>query len=59
MYDILLEPIDATTYQLTATPRAGNGMATDPCGTYILRSDGQRTAAGANSGSAFEKCWNR
>jgi type IV pilus assembly protein PilE len=60
MYDIAVVVNDGgATYQLTATPRAGSGMATDPCGTYTLGSDGQRTAAGASSGSAFEKCWNR
>ncbi len=60
MYDIAVA-VDATgaTYQLTATPRVGSAMGSDVCGTYTLASDGQRTAAGASSGDAFEKCWNR
>jgi type IV pilus assembly protein PilE len=60
MYDIAVA-VDATgaTYQLTAIPRAGSAMASDACATYTLSSDGQRSAAGVNSGDAFENCWNR
>ena len=60
MYDITRAIGDGgTTYQLTATPRAGSPMAADACGVYILSSDGQRTAAGNSSGDAFDRCWNR
>lgn len=58
MYDITVGA-QAATYQLTATPRAGGGMATDVCAIYTLSSDGQRTAAGVSTGDVFEKCWNR
>ena len=60
MYDIAVAVGgNGTTYTLTATPRAGSPMASDPCGVYNLASDGQRSAAGISSGPAFEKCWNR
>ena len=60
MYDITRAIGDGgTTYQLTATPRAGSPMAADACGVYTLSSDGQRTANGNSSGDAFDRCWNR
>lgn len=58
MYDIAVAVDDAgATYQITATPRGA--MASDPCATYTLASDGRRTAAGESSGAVFDKCWNR
>ena len=60
MYDVAVAVgVGGTTYQLTATPRAGSPMAADACGVYTLSSDGQRTANGNSSGDAFDRCWNR
>jgi len=59
MYDLAATAVTATTWTLTATPRAGSPMASDGCGAYTVASDGQRTAAGQTSGTLFQRCWSR
>jgi type IV pilus assembly protein PilE len=58
-YDIALANLAAGTYQLVATPRAGGPMAADTCGVLTVANDGRRTAAGASTGSDYDRCWNR
>jgi type IV pilus assembly protein PilE len=58
-YDVTLSDLAAGTYQLNATPRAGGPMAADVCGVLTVANDGRRTAAGASTGSIFDRCWNR
>jgi len=59
MYDLAATTVTAAAWTLTATPRAGSSMASDPCGAFTVASDGQRTAAGQTSGSLFQRCWGR
>jgi type IV pilus assembly protein PilE len=59
MYDVTLSTLTATTYVLSAAPIAGRPMAADVCGTLTLASDGRRTAATLDSGTLYERCWQR
>jgi len=59
VYDLSLTTLTAATFVVSAVPRAGGRMAGDACGTFTLANDGRRTAAGAASGTLFERCWNR
>ena len=59
MYDLAATAVTATTWTLTATPRAGSPMAVDACGAFTVATDGQRTAAGQSSGALYERCWGR
>ena len=59
MYDLAATAVTATTWTLTATPRAGSPMAADECGAFTVATDGQRTAAGHSSGALDQRCWGR
>jgi type IV pilus assembly protein PilE len=59
MYDLAATDVTATTWTLTATPRAGSPMAADECGAFTVATDGQRTAAGQSSGALYQRCWGR
>jgi type IV pilus assembly protein PilE len=59
MYDLAATAVTATTWTLTATPRAGSPMAADECGAFTVATDGQRTAAGHSSGALYQRCWGR
>ena len=59
MYDLAATAVTATTWTLTATPRAGSPMAADGCGAITVAADGQRTAAGQSSGTLYQSCWGR
>ena len=59
MYDLVIDGLTATTYRIEARPRTGAPMASDPCATITLASDGQRTAGGQTTGALYDKCWAR
>lgn len=46
----------ASTWTLSATPRAGTLMAGDTCGTFTLTNTGLRTVSGTDS---VTTCWGR
>lgn len=56
-YDITANPLTATTYTLNATPRAGQMMASDGCGTLTLDQRGQKGLSSAIM--SVGECWNR
>ena len=44
-YAITINPVTATTYTLQATPIAGTGQESDPCGTLQIDNFGNKIAA--------------
>ena len=55
MYDIVVATT-ASTFTLTATPRAGSTMAGDACGNLTLDNLGQQGVTGTLS---VAECWNK
>lgn len=60
-YDISTSVSTATTYTLTATPKAASAQAGDKCGTFTLTHTGVRGIANKPTGSSMTAadCWNR
>lgn len=56
-YDIIAEPLTATTYTLNATPIAGQMMEGDDCNIFTLNERGQKGVTGA--ALTVGECWNR
>lgn len=50
-YDLAIAASTATTYSITAAPKAGTPQAADQCGTLTVTHLGQKTASGSGN------CW--
>lgn len=50
---------DATTFSLTAAPRAGTMMVGDKCGSFVINQTGARTNTGMATGTTSATCWGR
>jgi type IV pilus assembly protein PilE len=59
-YDLSLVAT-AQTFVISATPKAGNSMATDDCGILTVNELGQINAKGGSptGGETVQTCWNR
>lgn len=57
MYDITISAVTRSTYTLNATPKSGNAMAGDACGTYTVNSLGAK--GNASNTYATDICWLR
>ena len=53
LYRLRLETVEAEAFVLVAVPEAG--MATDPCGSFVLNHLGQQS----NRGAVRPDCWRR
>lgn len=57
-YTVTLSNILQMTYTLTAAPVAGQAMAADKCGSFIVDQTGAKTL-GANATATIAACWKR
>ena len=57
-YTVSLSSILQMTYTITAAPVAGQAMATDKCGSFIVDQTGAKTL-GANATATTAECWKR
>lgn len=56
-YDLVLFPVDATSFTLTANPIAGVSQANDGCGSLTLTNTGVKDFIPIASGLTAADCW--
>lgn len=56
-YDLVLFPVDATSYTLSANPIAGSAQANDDCGSFTLTNTGVKDVIPVVSGLTGADCW--
>lgn len=56
-YDLVLFPVDATSYTLTANTIAGSPQQNDSCGSLSLTNTGVKSIIGATAGLTAADCW--
>jgi len=56
-YDLVLFPVDATSFTLTANPINNSPQQNDECGSLTLTNTGVKGIIGAASGLTVANCW--
>jgi len=56
-YDLVLFPVDATSFTLTANPIAGGSQANDACGSLTLTNTGIKDIIPIDSSVTAADCW--
>lgn len=56
-YDLVLFPVDATSFTLSANPRAGSSQANDDCGSLTLTNTGVKDVIPLVGGLTAADCW--
>ena len=56
-YDLVLFPVDATSFTLSANPIAGSVQETDPCGSLTLTNTGIKGAIPIDGAYTATDCW--
>ena len=56
-YDLVLFPVDATSFTLSANPIAGTSQANDDCGSLTLTNTGVKGVIPIVSGLTEADCW--